>query len=255
MDAVMTPSRKIFLSHAAVDQPLAAMIAAEIEKRASGSEVFVASQPGHIRTGEKWLSVIEEKLSTGDAYIILVTPASVGRPWLWFETGSVWFSNKRILPVIAHGLAIERVPYPLSARQIQNLEREDQLREFFREVGAEVSEPEAKTLSARFRTAAAIAPDGWRMFVYEDRKFVWDGPLGNLQDRSEVIATRQLMAALEAQGFKSRCARPTLLGKHMEKGYKQVFESDLTTWKRPVKCPDTPEHVWIIRPADSQLPD
>ena len=108
---------------------------------------------------------------------------------------------------------------------------------------------------ARFRTAAAIAPDGWQVFVYEDRQFVWGGPVRNLRDRSEVIATRPLMAALEAQGFKSRCARPTLPGKHMEKGYKQVFESDLTTWKRPVTCPDTPEHVWIIRPADLQLSD
>jgi hypothetical protein len=250
----MTPSRPIFLSHAAVDQPLAAMIAAEVKKRASGSEVFVASQPGHIRAGEKWLNVIEEKLSTGEAYVILLTPASVGRLWLWFETGSIWFSNKRILPELAHGLVIERVPYPLSARQIQNLEKEDQLREFFRELGAEVSELEAKDLSARFRTGAAIAPYGLQMFAYEDRKFIWDGPARKPARSLGGIATRQLVAALEAQGFKSRCARPTLVGKHMEKGYKQVFESNLTTWKRPVKCPDTPEHVWIIRPADSQSP-
>jgi TIR domain len=247
--------RQIFLSHAATDQPLAASVAAEIEKRVNGSKVFVASQPGHIRTGDKWLNVIEEKLSAGDAYVILLTPSSIERPWLWFETGSVWFSNKQILPILAGSLPIQRVPFPLSARQIQNIERPDQLRQFFRELAAEVSESEANALVLRFRNAASIPAEGWQMFVYEDRKFVWDGPLGHLQDRSEVIATRQLMAALEGQGFKSRCARPALLGKHGEKGYKQVFESDLATWKRPVKCPDTPEHLWIIRPADSQIPD
>jgi hypothetical protein len=141
--------------------------------------VFVASQPGHIRTGDKWLNVIEEKLSAGDAYVILLTPSSIERPWLWFETGSVWFSNKRILPILAGGLPIQRVPFPLSARQIQNLEKEDQLQQFFRELAADVSESEARDLVIRFRDAASIASEGWQMFVYEDRKFVWNGRSGN----------------------------------------------------------------------------
>jgi hypothetical protein len=241
---------KVFLSHAAVDGSLAAAVCAEIQKRVPDIEIFVASQPGHIRTGEKWLDAIEQKLRTGDTYVILLTPASVERPWVWFETGSVWFSDKRISPVLVAGLDANDVPPPLSARQMLNLDQVAGVQQFLRDFGVDVAEPEAGEIVARIRAAATVASDSWKTLIYEDRRFVWDGPVATLLDRSAVIATKHLMDSIEAHGFKSRCARPDAIGRHMEKGYRQIFESDLKTWKRPMMCAAIPQHLWMIRPAD-----
>jgi hypothetical protein len=143
----------VFLSHAAVDAALAAAIAHEIQSRLPGTEIFVASQPGQIRTGEKWLDAIEQKLRAGDTYIILLTSVSIARPWIWFETGTVWFSDKRILPVLATGLDISQVPHPLSARQV-NLDQTAGVQQFLRDFGVEVSLPEATEIVERLRASA-----------------------------------------------------------------------------------------------------
>jgi hypothetical protein len=148
-DPYRASASHVFLSHAAVDAPLAAALASEIQCHLPTLSVFVASQPGHIRTGEKWLAVIEDKLASGDTYVFLLTPASVERGWIWFEAGSVWFAKKRLLPVVAKGLTAADVPYPLSARQIQNLENVGQLQEFFRELGVILNEGEAGEVARR----------------------------------------------------------------------------------------------------------
>lgn len=154
-EAGATPNqapREVFLSHAAVDAALAAVLSAEVSARVPTAQVFAASQPGAIATGEQWLAVIEQKLQTGHLYVILLTPSSIARPWLWFETGSVWFlKNKRILPVLAGGLGVHDVPYPLAARQLLNLENPADVQQFFGELGATLTDGEAHALVARLR--------------------------------------------------------------------------------------------------------
>jgi len=240
------PPLRLFLSHAAVDAAMALGLADEIRSRA-GLEVFVASQPGQIQTGERWMQAIESKLQTGDAYLILLTPRSVERPWVWFEVGSVWFAERRILPVTGGGLHPSDVPYPLGSRQILDLTSVDDVRQLFRDLGIDLDSAEAELLGANLRGATATV-DTWKSLRFEDRVLVWDGPLSKLPDWSSIVATRALVAFLESNGLQVRCGSGSLVPKHHGKGYRQVYESDLSNWKRVLMCPDYPEHFLLCRP-------
>ena len=103
----------------------------------------------------------------------------------------------------------------------------------------------------RFGKAATQSPEPWEATEYEGRQFIWGGPLGNLQDRSAVIATKHLMDTVEDKGFKSRCASPDQIGKHAGKKATDKCSSLICRHrKRPVMCPDYPSHFWIVRSAN-----
>jgi hypothetical protein len=108
---------KIFLSHAALDGELAEVVRGKLTALRPDLQVFVASRPGDIRAEEDWLRAIQRELREADAYCVLLTPNSIERPWVWFETGAAWMSDKRLVLARAAGLAEREVPAPLSTRQ------------------------------------------------------------------------------------------------------------------------------------------
>src|SRR2546422_9297413 len=55
-DPAMTV-RNAFLSHAAIDRPLAEFLAMEVERAVPDLKLFVASRAGDIRAGRNWLAV------------------------------------------------------------------------------------------------------------------------------------------------------------------------------------------------------
>jgi hypothetical protein len=242
--------RRVFLSHASDDATLAMSVASEIRSRMPGLDVFVSSQPGQIPTGDKWLEAVEDKLQRGDTFIILLTPASINRRWVWFETGSFWFSRKRILPV-AYGIDLGDIPHPLSVRQALSLEDPARLRQFFDDLTIEITDNEAAELVQAFRASAQQRAAPWASTDFEGQTYVWGGPLNKLDDWSPAPASRALMAHVESLGYRSRCGRPDRLARHVERGYQQVFASDLRTFKRPLTCPEASDQLWLVRPASA----
>ena len=108
---------RLYLAHAASDRTIAAFLKTELERLASGISVFVASRPGDIPTGSDWLKEIHGNLRLADAFLFLLTPRSVERPWVWYEAGAAWFSDKRRIHVATAGLDRGDIPYPLGAIQ------------------------------------------------------------------------------------------------------------------------------------------
>jgi hypothetical protein len=127
----------VFLSHAATDSLLADVLRAALLASRSELKVFVASRPGDIPPGEDWLDSIRGKLRAANTYVILVTPESLGRPWVWFETGAAWMSGKRVIPVVA-GVAKGELPLPLSSYQAIDLCDPYDLRELASSLGGEL---------------------------------------------------------------------------------------------------------------------
>jgi hypothetical protein len=121
-DASQRPIREIFLSHAAADATLATYLANVIRTSVAGVDVFVASAPGGIPTGDEWLTTIRRQLRAADTYLVLLTPTSIERLWIWFETGAAWMSERRLIPVTAGGLKKSEVPQPLGAHQALELD-------------------------------------------------------------------------------------------------------------------------------------
>jgi len=85
----------LFISHATSDGEFANAVKQEVEKVfANGINVFCTSSPGAISVGIDWLSDIEQKLGVAQAVIVIITPVSIERPWLWFEIGATWSKGR-----------------------------------------------------------------------------------------------------------------------------------------------------------------
>lgn len=141
--------QRIFLSHAAADERLATLVRDEIARLQPRIEVFLASRPGDIRADEDWLAVIQRQLREADAYVVLLTPQSVTRPWVWFETGAAWMSAKPWILARAAGLTPHDVPLPLSVRQTYSLDDAAGAREVLRPLGITLDDPERFVASVR----------------------------------------------------------------------------------------------------------
>jgi TIR domain len=103
----------VYIIHAATDGPIAAVLKSELERLFPGVRTFVASKAGDIPTGADWLDEIHTNLRAAETYIVLLTPRSIERHWVWYESGAAWQSESRRLPVLAGGARGE--PYPVSA--------------------------------------------------------------------------------------------------------------------------------------------
>ena len=103
----------IFISHASSDAECATAIQHELRRVfRKGVEVFCTSSPEAIPVGREWLSDIGEHLKTARALVVLITPASIEKSWLWFEIGAIW----------SKGAPGEYPIYPLCTLEVDRLD-------------------------------------------------------------------------------------------------------------------------------------
>lgn len=129
----------VFLSHAATDEPIVRVLHAEITRTfANGVDVFATSVPGQLPPGTDWLASVNEKLRAATAVIVLLTPVSLNRPWIWFEVGASWAKMEdghgRILPVCVPEIEKSDLPEPLSRLQAMSLGKASETRLVFQEL-------------------------------------------------------------------------------------------------------------------------
>jgi TIR domain len=126
----------VFISHAATDEPIAAIIKAEIDRVfARGVKVFASSIPGTVQPGADWLRSIRENLDAAAAVVVLITPVSINRPWIWFEVGASWsrmeFEQGRIYPLCAPEVDLGDLPEPLGRLQALSLGKAEHIKLLF----------------------------------------------------------------------------------------------------------------------------
>ncbi len=183
--------RRVFLSHSALDRELAELVREHLGE----AQVFMASKPGSIRPGQEWLDTVFENLREADYYLVLLTHNSKERPWVWFESGAAWMSEGILVVVVAGGLSVGEVPYPL-AWQVHSLENPEEAAAVFRELGVELSDPggfakRARELGRGARTRG-LQEAGWRLVEVGARRFAWAGPLQELEDRAATMPPPEL---------------------------------------------------------------
>ncbi len=134
-----TGAKTIFISHANEDAILAEIIKTQIDNVFEKKiKVFVSSIPGTISPGSDWFDKILGNLTGNNAFIVLVTPYSEKRPFVWFEIGFSWLRrlNKNCeiyaicVPPINHG----NLPEPLCRLQAISLADKKQTKAFFTEL-------------------------------------------------------------------------------------------------------------------------
>lgn len=244
----------IYIIHAATDGAIAAVLKSELERLISGIRVFVASKPGDIPTGADWLNEIQTNLRDAQTFIVLLTPRSVGRPWVWYESGVAWLSGRRRLPVVAGGLDSGNIPYPLGAVQALQLDNSDHAAQLFRDLGSALDDPAG--FVQRIREAADTAlraaeeGEGWGGFQHEGGYFAWQGPLAGLEDREAVPPARGLLDALRRAGMTPTWGSVDRLEHHFREGRMQVFQTDQRTWRRPVVQSRDGRNVLLVHIED-----
>ncbi len=90
----------IFISFIHEDEKVADAVKRFLhEKLEANSKVFLASDKWAIYAGEDWLKKIKDELASAKVVVLLLRKESVGRPWVNFEAGAAWLTEKVIVPV------------------------------------------------------------------------------------------------------------------------------------------------------------
>ena len=99
----VTAQRKVFISHSNLDTWVALQLKGRIE--AAGAATFL--DEADIEHGDDFEERLLEATERSDELLVLLTPWSLKRTWIWIEVGAMWGQRKRVIGVL-HGLtAIE----------------------------------------------------------------------------------------------------------------------------------------------------
>jgi len=86
----------VFISHAGTDTWVAKQIAEKIE--ACGAQIFL--DEAHIAVGEDFEEHILHALGNASELLVLLTPWSLKRPYIWAEIGAAWYKRIPIIGVL-----------------------------------------------------------------------------------------------------------------------------------------------------------
>ncbi len=120
MNSIASP--KVFISHSSADAWVAEQIAAHI--RNCGAETFLDCLD--IKHGDDFEDRILEAAENSTELLVLLTPWSTNRHYIWLEIGAFWGYRKRMVGVL-HGVTPnelstdERIPVALKRLHMINL--------------------------------------------------------------------------------------------------------------------------------------
>jgi DNA-binding MarR family transcriptional regulator len=117
---------KILLCHIHEDTPIAQVLQDWIESTFAGqSDVFVHTDDEIILSDATWLEKVDETLEGANAFILMISPTSIQKPWINFELGCAWTKGIFILPICHSGITVVNLPHPLSIFQGLDLNQEN----------------------------------------------------------------------------------------------------------------------------------
>ncbi|MFX0204327.1 MAG: toll/interleukin-1 receptor domain-containing protein [Candidatus Hodarchaeota archaeon] len=117
---------KVFISHYSGEKKLAESLSNWLEDNLKGVEIFCSSRPGEIAAAT-WREKVIQEAKENDLEIALLSPESLGNPWIHFETGlASAMERHRIVPTVYGGLRIKDVPSTLSNWEVLDLIDEKQ---------------------------------------------------------------------------------------------------------------------------------
>lgn len=243
----------IFLSHAAVDVQLAEYVETSFRKASSAIDVFRTSRVGQIPSGFEWFSHIGQQLRAATRYVVLLTPASQGRPWVSFETGAAWMTGRKLVPVLGAGLTSSDVIEPLRNLQLLSLESSEQAAQIFRELGLQLSNAEVFAENCKqlgqFSREAVLERAGWKEVRIDGKRYAWDGPIEDLKEGRGVPLPEPLIKALSDHGLRATTGIPDNLLNEYSKGYQEVWHIDERMVRHAVISKDS--QVLLVKPVAS----
>jgi hypothetical protein len=155
----------IFISHSHADQEIVKWLSEMLEKVfAGGVEIFATSlEDKNVPTGLPWLSYIVEQMDKASVILVVLTPQSQNRPWVWFELGNIWKryidQSIRIIPLVSN-IQTSSLPYPFLTLQTKELSNKDDVKAAFEDMIKFLDKGLIKNLprNARYKEATPQKP-------------------------------------------------------------------------------------------------
>src|SRR3990172_4367525 len=98
---------RVFMSHATADKWIAKVICEKLES--VGATAFRDDRD--IQAGDNIPDQIRREIKRSHEFLLLLTPASQIRPWVWIELGGAWVSRRsRRIVVVVHQLGFDAIP-------------------------------------------------------------------------------------------------------------------------------------------------
>lgn len=240
--------RRVFMSHAAIDAPLAILLKDEIERRIPGLSVFCATYPGDIRLGFRWSAEIQHHLQEAAALILVATSRSIERNWVWFESGVFWFDRPIVICCLGD-LQPDKLPPPLGERQAITVATAEDLKLLLTQLsgiaGVAVTDTVAlDALASRLveleqrAQSHSDAEQGWIGVAWQGNFLVCDGPIEELNLIDPEYYQESMKTALEAAGFGLVLIRRDQIGEYKDRGIKPVYVTDKRKWRKEVQKGD-----------------
>lgn len=135
----------VFISHASEDADLARAISNSLKMMTAGQiETWfsTSSLPGEgLMGGDVWFNQILDMLAKSRIILVLLTPNSIDRRWVYFEAGfAQGHSECTIIPICA-GISVDDVKPPLSHFQCCQLSDYNAAKEFYHKLLSSVDIP------------------------------------------------------------------------------------------------------------------
>ena len=110
---------KVFISHAGTDT----WVAKQIERHIKDAAADTFMDAANIDIGDQFEEKLLAELKLSKELLVLFTPWSLERPYVWMEIGAAWVLNLRIA-VVLHGLtntdiiANPKIPVKIKASDV-----------------------------------------------------------------------------------------------------------------------------------------
>jgi hypothetical protein len=112
---------KVFVSFVHEDLEIATPTQALLKIALGIDDIFMSSDRAQVFAGDNWLRKIEDSLRDAQVIVLMLSNRSVSRPWVNFEAGAAWLTQKPIVPCCYGRMTKTMLPHPYSALQGLNL--------------------------------------------------------------------------------------------------------------------------------------
>jgi hypothetical protein len=142
---------RIFVSHAAVDEVLAAAVVDCLQTCMvlRDGEIRCTSVPGYkLPVGSDFAATILEDIGESFVVIGLITRAAIGSSWVLFELGAAWGAKRNMKLIVTDEVDLGQLPGPVAGRHVARLSDSSDVAQFVDEIRS--------LIRARSRSAAGI---------------------------------------------------------------------------------------------------
>jgi len=241
----MTSDEKcvVFISHITEERETALLLKDLLQRTFSGDvQIFVSSDHESIGGGDVWFTKIAEGIKSSAVVIVLLSPDSVGRPWINFEAGVGFGADVLVIPALVHGLELGEVGHPLTSLHIRSLQTSDDVRAVMNDIGKKISRTPNAMIDTNVLFSLASQPMvgiGWVGVDYDRQFLAVDGPVLKLRKIEEHAFINSYSDALKKGGFRPHLANRSNMSPSLDAGHKVVYLTDKKTYRAEITNNDT----------------